>query len=139
MGRINYGKVITGGIVAGLVMNVLDFVMNNYLMKSQFEAAAAARNIDPAVVEAAIPAFIVIDFLFGLLAVFTYAAIRPRFQPGPNTAVIAGAIVGVAASLVAAIFTASGYFPWSVWTMASAISVVNSCLGTVAGAAMYSE
>lgn len=139
MGSINYAKVLTGGLVAGLVMNVLDFILHTYLMKPQFDAVYAARNIDPAVGEAAIPAFIAIDFIFGLLAVFTYAAIRPRFNPGPNTAVIAGLIVGVAASLMAAIFVADGFFPWSVWTMASAISTVNCVLGTVAGASLYSE
>ena len=139
MGKINYSKVITGGLVAGLVMNVLDFVLNNYLMKSQFDAVNAARNIDPEVTAAAIPAYIVIDFVFGLMAVFTYAAIRPRFRPGPNTAIIAGAMLGVTGSLVAGFFAAGGFFPWSVWTMASAISLVNCCLGTVAGAALYSE
>ena len=139
MGKINYGKVVTGGLVAGLVMNVLDFVLNNYLMKAQFDAVNAARNIDPAVAAAAMPAYIVMDFLFGLLGVFTYAAIRPRFRPGPNTAIIAGAILGVAGSLVAGFFTAGGFFPWSVWTMASAISLVNVCLGTMAGAALYNE
>ena len=139
MGRINYGKVITGGLVAGLVMNVLDYVLNNYLMKSQFDAVNAARNIDPAVAAAAIPAYVAIDFVFGVLAVFTYAAIRPRFRPGPNTAIIAGAILGVAGSLVAGFFAAGGFFPWSVWTMASAISLVNCCVATVAGAALYSE
>ena len=139
MGKINYGKVVTGGLVAGLVMNVLDFLLNNFLMKSQFDAVNAARNIDPAVTAAAIPAYIVIDFLFGLLAIFTYAAIRPRFAPGPNTAIIAGAILGVAGSLVAGFFSAGGFFPWSVWTMASAISLVNCCVATVAGAALYRE
>lgn len=139
MGRINYGKVITGGLVAGLVMNVLDYVLNNYLMKSQFDAVNAARNIDPAVAAAAIPAYVAIDFVFGVLAVFTYAAIRPRFRPGPNTAIIAGAILGVAGCLVAGFFAAGGFFPWSVWTMASAISLVNCCLGTMAGAALYTE
>ena len=139
MGGINYGKVVTGGLVAGIVMNVLDFVLNDFLMKSQFEAVSVARNIDPAVAAAAIPAFVVIDLVFGLLAVFAYAAIRPRFRPGPNTAVIAGAILGVTGSLVAAFFAASGFFPWSVWTMASAISLVNICLATMAGAALYRE
>jgi hypothetical protein len=139
MGRINYGKVVTGGLVAGIVMNVLDFVMNDFLMKSQFEAVSVARNIDPGAAAAAIPAFVVIDLALGLLAVFTYAAIRPRFRPGPNTAVIAGAILGVTGSLVAAFFAASGFFPWGVWTMASAISLVNICLATMAGAALYSE
>ena len=139
MGRINYGKVVTGGLAAGLVMNVLDFLLNNYLMKSQFEAVNAARNIDPAVTAAALPAYVAIDFLFGLLAVFTYAAIRPRFAPGPNTAIIAGAILGVASALVAGFFSAGGFFPWSVWTMASAISLVNCCVATVVGAALYSE
>jgi hypothetical protein len=139
MGKINFGKVLTGGLVAGVVMNVLDFVMNNYLMKADFDAVNAARNIDPAVAAAAIPAYVAIDFAFGILAVFTYAAIRPRFAAGPNTAVIAGLILGVAGNLVAAFFTAGGFFPWSVWTMASAISLVNICVGTVAGAWMYRE
>lgn len=139
MGRINLGKVITGGLVAGLVLNVLDFVMNNFLMKSQFDAVNVARHIDPAVAEAAIPAYVVIDFALGLLAVFTYAAIRPRFGAGPNTAVIAGIILAMAANLCAAFMTAGGFFPWTVWTMASAIGTVNVCLGTLAGAWMYSE
>ncbi|MSO48541.1 MAG: hypothetical protein EXQ49_01350 [Acidobacteria bacterium] len=67
-----------------------------------------ARNIDPAVAESAIPAYIAIDFLFGILA--------------------------VAGNLVAAFFTAGGFFPWSVWTMAAAISMANIMIATVAGA-----
>lgn len=139
MGKINYGKVIVGGLVAGFVLNVLDFLLNNYLMKSQFDAVNVARNIDPAVAAAAIPAFVAIDFLMGVLVVFIYAAIRPRFGAGPNTAVIAGVILGMAGSLVAGFFTAGGFFPWSVWTMASAISLVNCCLGALAGAKFYTE
>jgi hypothetical protein len=139
MGRINYGKVMVGGLVAGLVLNVLDFLMNNYLMKSQFEAVNVARNIDPAVAAGAIPAYVAIDFLMGALVVFIYAAIRPRFGAGPNTAVIAGVILGTAGSLVAGFFTAGGFFPWSVWTMASAISLVNCCIGALAGARFYTE
>ncbi len=82
-GTINFDKVITGGLVAGVGMNALDVVMKNVLMKSQCDAVNVARNSDSAVAESAIPAYIAIDFLSGILAVFMCAATRPRFGAGP--------------------------------------------------------
>jgi hypothetical protein len=52
----------------------------------------AARNLPP--VEAAtIGLFVVMCFGLGLFLVWLYAAIRPRFGPGAQTAVCAGLIV----------------------------------------------
>jgi len=53
MGKINVGKVIVGGIVAGVVMNGLDYVINEIVMKGAFDAMMAARNVDPAAVKVA--------------------------------------------------------------------------------------
>ena len=56
------------------------------------EAALAARNLPP-VGGSAIGGFVIITFLVGIITVWLYAAIRPRFGPGPGTAVIAALVV----------------------------------------------
>ena len=52
--------------------------------------------------------WIVIDFLFGILIVWTYAAMRPRFGPGPKTALIAGITLYLAVTTVLYGFTSMG-------------------------------
>jgi len=36
---------------------------------------------------------VIIGFIFGIVGAWLYAAIRPRFGPGPKTAMVAGAVV----------------------------------------------
>lgn len=89
---INPGSVVKGGLVAGLVINVGEFLLNIPVAGEQMETEMAARNLPP--VEAAtIGLFVVMCFGLGLFLVWLYAAIRPRFGPGAQTAVCAGLIV----------------------------------------------
>jgi len=137
MGKINVGKVIIGGIVAGIVMNVIDFVINMYVMKAQLDAEAIAHNVDP---NAANPAtFIALDFAMALLLVFTYAAIRTRFGPGPKTAVVAGLIIALTACTLAAYFAAQGMFTWDLWAKMSGLSTLSIVAAGLAGGAVYKE
>src|SRR5262245_59197391 len=94
MKPINVPSVIVGGFVAGLVFNIGDFIINVVLLAADNAEMAVRLGLDPTIMEkpAGILPFVAIDFLFGWLAVFTYAAIRPRFGPGPKTALIAGLI-----------------------------------------------
>ena len=48
MASINTGKVVTGGLVAGVVANAVDFVTNNYVLAADWQAWAASHNIDAA-------------------------------------------------------------------------------------------
>jgi hypothetical protein len=140
MGKINVGKVIVGGLVAGLVYNVLDFAMQ-MLMAAEFEANTTRLGLDPAAAQApaAIATWVAIDFLVGILVVFIYAAIRPRFGPGPKTAVIAGLIPFIWVSLVMYGFTTMGMFATAIYFKATALQLVNVLAGAVAGAAVYKE
>jgi hypothetical protein len=139
MGSINVGKVIVGGLVAGLLLSAGDYVINMHIMKGQFDAINVARNIDPAVAEAAMVPSIAIDIVLGLLAVFTYAAIRPRFGAGPKTAVIASLIITAVANCIAGFFAAGGWFSWNVWATMLALTTVNGMIATLVGAALYKE
>lgn len=83
-----------GGLAAGVLYNVGGM------------AAAAILNLQDAFVRLGLrPSPLVfllhigMRFGFGLLSVFVYSAIRPRFGPGPRTALIAGVIMWLSAQV----------------------------------------
>jgi len=138
---INTGKVIVGGLVAGLVMNVGDFLINTQLLVADNNEFLRRLNIDPASMESfsGMLPWIVIDFLMGLLLVWTYSAIRPRLGPGVSTAIVAGLIPYLGVTLVLAGFTSMGVFTAAMFIKGSIAALVNMSIGSVAGAWVYTE
>src|ERR1700730_14214387 len=106
MSKVNTTRAILAGLAAGLVINIVDFVVNVPILGAQWAAAAKALTIDIEKISAtAAVGWITSDFLNGLFAAWLYAAMRPRCGPGAGTGLCAGAatwfIVHVAlASLV---------------------------------------
>ena len=47
MSQINVGGVLKGGLAAGLIMNVSEFVLNVPVAGAQMDAELAARNLPP--------------------------------------------------------------------------------------------
>ena len=138
---INTGKVVTGGLVAGVVANVVDFVTNTYVLAADWQGWAAAHNIDPAALTSGPVAvtWIVIDFLFGFLLVWTYAAMRPRFGAGIQTAFFAGLVVYAASTMVVFGFTVMGLLSMPLFIKGSCAAVVSVFGAAIAGAAVYKE
>src|SRR5438552_16922740 len=89
MGKINMMKVLVGGLMAGVVLNIIDGVLFGYFLKDQMAAAMASLN-RPAMTNAQIPWFVFLDFVAGVFLVWLYAALRPRFGARPATAAKAG-------------------------------------------------
>jgi hypothetical protein len=141
MAAINTGKVIAGGLLAGLVANAFDFVINTYLMMADWQAWASAHNLDPAAMNSATVAgtWIAIDFLFGILIVWTYAAIRPRFGPGVRTALYAGFLLYVTVTLVVLGFTMMGMLTMAMFVKGTLAGIVSTGAASVAGAWLYKE
>ena len=50
MGRINWGRVFLGGLLAGVVINVGEFLFHAVLYKDQMAEAMRALGKDPATV-----------------------------------------------------------------------------------------
>ena len=138
---MNTGKVVVGGLVAGVVMNVGDFLINTQLLAAENTAFLRRLNLDPAAMESlsGMLPWIVVDFLMGVLLVWTYAAIRPRFGPGVSTAIIAALIPFLAVTLVLAGFTSMGVFTTGMFIKGSIAALVNVSVGSVAGAWAYTE
>lgn len=90
---MNYGRVILGGLVAGIVLNVGEFLFNGVIMANAMRDWALSHNF-PA--EPTATFFVVataLTFALGIMIVYLYALIRPRCGPGPKTAVCAGLIM----------------------------------------------
>ena len=139
MSRINVGKVLLGGLVAGVVANILDFGINEYLMKAEGNDMAQRLNLPDPVGNSVMITWIVVDFIWGLLLVFNYAAIRPRFGPGPGTAVIAGLILWGAITAVFAGLMSVGIYTQQAYIKNSALFLISTLAASVAGAYLYTE
>ena len=141
MSAINTGKVLVGGLLAGLVYNVCDTVSGMFIMAEDFRANATRLGLDPAAMESgsAMAVWITIDFLMGILVVWTYAGMRPRFGPGPKTAVLAGLVPYIAITLVMFGLTNGGMMTMSIWTKMAILSLITTSVGAIAGAWAYKE
>src|SRR5438445_13857854 len=93
MGKINWGKVVVGGLLAGVVLNVVDWLAYGVWLKPDLAAAMQALGKNPAAMDSGVVVWVLLDFVYGIGLVWGYAAIRPRVGVGPKRAGIAG--VGV--------------------------------------------
>jgi len=139
MSGINIRRVILGGLVAGVVANAFDFVITSYVMGTEFAAMLARLNVSQEAARSWIWVFGVADFLWGLLLVFTYAAIRPRFGPGPRTAIIGAVILWLAFAIAVLILMAIGLHTPQSYLKSSVLYLVSALASSIVGAALYKE
>lgn len=142
MAEINNGKVITSGLAAGLVLNVIDFLSNTYLLgsRSQMELSMVNPSIWAALNDPKnIAWFVAIDFALGILVVWLYAAIRPRFGPGPGTAVKAGVFTWLVGGVIWAFFYFMGLMSLGTYALGGVIALVNLVAAAWVGGKLYGE
>ena len=139
MSGINLSRVVVGGLVAGVVANALDFAINTYLMADEMADMAQRLNLNMAAVEASTTTWIIVDFIWGLLLVFAYAAMRPRFGAGPKTAVISGLTLWLGVTAVFAGLMAMGLYTQQAYIKASALSLVSTIIPSLIGGYLYKE
>jgi hypothetical protein len=137
MAGINTGKVIVGGLVAGAVANVVDFG-TGLLMQDELTANLERLHL-PAMGTPAIVSWVVADFVYGILIVLTYACIRPRFGPGPKTALFAGFLLMTTVTVILYGFLGMGFFPASIYVKSTLFAVLSTGAAALAGAALYKE
>jgi hypothetical protein len=139
MGKINVRRVILGGLLAGVVINMSEFVLNGIVLHKDWDDAMRSLN-KPAIGGQAIGVFVGLGFLTGIVLVWMYASIRPRFGSGPGTAVYAGLMVWVLTSLFAVIGQSpTGIFPARLLLIGVVWSLVATPIASVAGAWLYKE
>ena len=141
MSSINTGRVVIGGLLAGVVMNACDMLWNLVVLKDDMVAMSQRLGMDPAAAtsfSAAVP-WIVVDFIIGLALVWNYAGFRPRFGPGPKTALLAAVAPWLVTSAVVFGFTSMGLMPMAAFVKGTLAAAVTTILGSIVGAWAYSE
>lgn len=103
MTKINWGRVILGGLVAGLIINAAEYLVNGVILQAWWAEVMKGLGKPEMMSGVQIAAFNVWGFLVGIFTVWLYAAIRPRYGAGPKAAVCAGAAVWALGYLLAGV------------------------------------
>jgi hypothetical protein len=139
MSKIDPGRVLVGGIVAGIIIDVFESVLNGVVLSAQWNSLAASHNL-AAVSTNEIVVFNILGLITGIAAVWAYAAMRPRFGAGPMTAVSAAVLVWVVGYLLPDVSNAViGLVPMPLTMTIVLVGLVELIVGTVAGAYLYKE
>ncbi len=140
MGRINWGRVVLGGLLAGVVLNVIDWLVYGVWLRADLAAALQALGKQTSAMDAGLPLWVALDFVYGIGLLWVYAAIRPRFGAGPKTAALAGVAVWFFVGLLHAISEAPlGYVPTRVATMITIATLIAYPVASAVGAYLYKE
>ena len=140
MVHTNRVRVVLGGLLAGVVINLVEYVTNGVILKDAWARAMQALGKPAALSAGTIAIFILWGFLLGIAAVWIYAAIRPRYGAGPPTAVRAGfAAWALAVFLSNLSMYPMGLFPARQLAITTVVALVEIVLGTIAGAWLYKE
>jgi len=91
MRRINWWRVVLGGLAAGVLCNVSGITLAHFFMRAEVDAVMKRLNLTFGLDVALL--HVSMRLALGLAAVWLYAAIRPRFGPGPRTACVAGIVL----------------------------------------------
>jgi hypothetical protein len=139
---INTSKVITGGLAAGVVANIIGYLAFGMWLGPRFEAEAVA--VAPALqgrgmTGTAIATQVIISFVIGLLLVWLYAAIRPRFGPGMKTAVYAALVVWLCGFLFHMDWLLVGMMTPATYMLATVAALVQLIPAAGVGAMLYKE
>jgi hypothetical protein len=143
MGKINWTRVLLGGVLAGLIINLFEFLANGVFLAPDWEAMMKALGRTNFPSSSAAVIFLIWGFLSGIAAIWLYAAIRPRFGPGLKTAVLTGFAFWLLTIVLRTIDDAGvGYpflYPPRLLTILMVVCLVQFVAGSVAGAWVYKE
>jgi hypothetical protein len=139
MNKINFRRVVLGGLVAGLILNIGEFLLNEVIFVKQMEEMARRLNV-PRPGANFITIAVVITFLLGIVIVCIYAMIRPRFGPGPKAAIIAALVAWFCIYFYSGILNGAIFgIPTNWLAMGILWGLVEYALAALGGAWLYEE
>ncbi len=140
MGGINIGRWLAGGGVAGLIMWVIEGAASMLYM-ADMESALEAHNLTAMEMNASTMVLtLAVSLIAGLVLIFFYAAARPRFGPGPKTALIVAIVMWVGAYLLSLLgYEMLGLFPGSMLVTWGTVGIIEMIIAALVGGWIYRE
>jgi hypothetical protein len=140
MNKINLQRAILGGLVAGVILNIGEFLLNSVVLGPQMREFMARRNLplDPGTNFLIVA--VLLTFVLGIVIVWIYAAIRPRLGPGPMTAICAGLLAWFGIYLYSGIINGMAlHIPTNMLVIGIVWGAVEYVVAAIAGAWLYKE
>ena len=140
MGRINWGRVVLCGLVTGVVWGVVSAVVFPLVAK-EFMAALPGGfgGTFPGTSPGMVGIEMISPLVLGIAITWLYASIRPRYGPGPKTAVVAGFALWFFGSWVDVMWAALGAVPLHSLMAPIATNLPIVLVAALAGAWAYKE
>lgn len=142
MPQMNSARILLGGLIAGLIMNGSEAALHAAILGDETGLLYEKFGIGIPGTAGNLILLISATFLLGIIAVWLYAALRPRFGAGPRTALIAGITVWLLSHLWSGVYLGAGYAgiitPKLAWVPV-AWGLLEAPIATLAGAAFYKE
>jgi hypothetical protein len=139
MNKINFTRVLLGGLVAGVVLNIGEFILNDVILGAQMKEFLGRLNLpDPG--GSFIAVAVILTLVIGVVIVWMYAAMRPRLGPGPKTAICAGIIAWIFVCVYCGVINGIVLqAPTNFLIIAIVWCFVEYVLAAIAGAWLYKE
>jgi hypothetical protein len=139
MQKINMARVVAGGLLAGVIISIGEYVLNMVLLRASWEKELNALRRAPTGNDSLL-FLALLCFGLGVLMIWLYAAIRPRFGPGPTTAVGAAFVTWALAYLFPSAFALPmDLFPRNLFLYAVLWGLLELPIAALAGAWLYKE
>ena len=137
--RIALARVLLDGLIAGLICNASGILLGIFVLHDEARAIVQAMEHPPSPLRMLVQ-HVSMRLGLGLLTVWLYAAIRPRFGPGAKTALRAALFVYLAAYVFAGLlFEEVGLYSTRATAISLAWSAGEVALMALAGAWFYRE
>jgi len=139
MAGIRVGRWLAGGTVAGVLIWICEgFASGLYSEAMQRELAAHGLFVEEDAT--AIALSVLVSLIVGLTLIFFYAACRPRFGPGPSTAIRVAVALWIGGYLLSLLgYQMLGLFPTSMLALWGVVGLGEMIVAALVGAWIYRE
>ena len=133
MGKVNVVHVAGGGVLAGVVINVIGGLVWNFFLSDDY-----VRQMGKDLPGTVMPGSFLWGYVIGIVTVWLYASLRAHYGSWLKTAVVAGVTTWILAlALPNYALWLFGIFGGSLVAMASAFGIFEVVLAALAGARVY--
>jgi hypothetical protein len=141
MYKINWVRVLVGGLVASIILFLTDGFLHERLALGLWQAVYADLGVaEPKHNAYALVYFAIFELGRGFISIYLYALMRSCCGAGPKTAALAGIVAWIAFSVTGpAQFVPLGFYSHALWIKVGAFQFITSIVAAVAGAFLYRD
>ncbi len=140
--KINVARLAAAGAVAGVIHFAMTGIVNGGILRTEMQdwLCGAGGLLHPPTQAVSTSLWALMSLIYGVVGVWIYASIRPRFGAGAKTALLAGLSLWIVSKLTVALdLTALGLVPGRIVVGQSIGGLVAVVLAVFLGAWLYKE